>query len=345
MSTTHATNTRSRRPAGVPTGGQFAPEVHAEPEVSLPAPLATHVVASQPTGRSLGRCEACHRPVSVMNDAVVGGRGQCPDCGQMVPVEAIHGVVTAAVCDARCEGATGKKCECSCGGRNHGGAWTQTSEMLESELAAFREAELAKVERQEARRSAERQSIADRRAAFADEYEELLRWMENSESSFAHSLLTQLNERGTLTERQIEAAMKAEEQESMRSAEAAAEPPAAPIPGTGTLDIPVTILGVKQREGWEGRMETKMLVAWDHDGGRSKLWMTMPAALRHDRWGRGDRVTVRGEVSASPSDPTFGFMRRPRVVSAPEPVKIDPLLPSTPEELGDPDDDIDDDAF
>ena len=31
----NATSTRSRRPAGTPTGGQFAPETHAEPEVSL----------------------------------------------------------------------------------------------------------------------------------------------------------------------------------------------------------------------------------------------------------------------------------------------------------------------
>ena len=36
MSTTPA-STRSRRPAGTPTGGQFAPEVHAEPEVELGA--------------------------------------------------------------------------------------------------------------------------------------------------------------------------------------------------------------------------------------------------------------------------------------------------------------------
>ena len=32
---TSPTATRSRRPAGVPTGGQFAPEAHAEPEVTL----------------------------------------------------------------------------------------------------------------------------------------------------------------------------------------------------------------------------------------------------------------------------------------------------------------------
>ena len=34
---TNPTSTRSRRPAGTPTGGQFAPEAHAEPEVGLSA--------------------------------------------------------------------------------------------------------------------------------------------------------------------------------------------------------------------------------------------------------------------------------------------------------------------
>ena len=35
---TNPTPARSRRPAGTPTGGQFAPEAHAEPEVALGTP-------------------------------------------------------------------------------------------------------------------------------------------------------------------------------------------------------------------------------------------------------------------------------------------------------------------
>ena len=34
---TNPTSAQSRRPAGTPTGGQFAPEAHAEPEVTLGA--------------------------------------------------------------------------------------------------------------------------------------------------------------------------------------------------------------------------------------------------------------------------------------------------------------------
>ena len=35
---TNPTSAQSRRPAGTPTGGQFAPETHAEPEITIGAP-------------------------------------------------------------------------------------------------------------------------------------------------------------------------------------------------------------------------------------------------------------------------------------------------------------------
>lgn len=46
------------------------------------------------------------------------------DCGgrsRAVVVPEVRGTVNPGVrCDARCQGATGPDCECSCGGRNHG---------------------------------------------------------------------------------------------------------------------------------------------------------------------------------------------------------------------------------
>jgi len=48
----------------------------------------------------------------------------CPECGQHVSGEAIHGVHNDAVpCTAKCVAALGPSCECSCGGRNHGASW------------------------------------------------------------------------------------------------------------------------------------------------------------------------------------------------------------------------------
>lgn len=45
----------------------------------------------------------------------------CPSCAGPLAGKAINGVFKADhPCDARCTGATGHNCECSCGGANHG---------------------------------------------------------------------------------------------------------------------------------------------------------------------------------------------------------------------------------
>lgn len=42
-------------------------------------------------------------------------------CGHRIVVKRVLGKFRAdKKCDARCEGATGQQCECSCGGKNHG---------------------------------------------------------------------------------------------------------------------------------------------------------------------------------------------------------------------------------
>lgn len=46
---------------------------------------------------------------------------KCP-AGHNVEFKRIMGITTDKRCDARCEGATGNCCECSCGGKNHGAA-------------------------------------------------------------------------------------------------------------------------------------------------------------------------------------------------------------------------------
>lgn len=47
---------------------------------------------------------------------------KCPKCStpNTLEVSRIEGFASEHVCDARCTGATGKQCECSCGGANHG---------------------------------------------------------------------------------------------------------------------------------------------------------------------------------------------------------------------------------
>jgi hypothetical protein len=46
----------------------------------------------------------------------------CPTCKQTMGMKIIQGSKTETPCDDRCTEAKGHKCECSCGGLNHGRA-------------------------------------------------------------------------------------------------------------------------------------------------------------------------------------------------------------------------------
>ena len=47
----------------------------------------------------------------------------CLGCGRAFKVTTIRGRRTGHTCDARCMASKGPSCECSCGGKNHGGAY------------------------------------------------------------------------------------------------------------------------------------------------------------------------------------------------------------------------------
>ncbi len=49
---------------------------------------------------------------------------KCGHCGILAHLTPIDGTRTETPCDHRCTDATGHKCECSCGGANHGAAHT-----------------------------------------------------------------------------------------------------------------------------------------------------------------------------------------------------------------------------
>lgn len=52
------------------------------------------------------------------------GQVECPECKQRLSGRRVEGHLDPNhKCDARCLGAVGHICECSCGGKNHGGAY------------------------------------------------------------------------------------------------------------------------------------------------------------------------------------------------------------------------------
>jgi hypothetical protein len=51
--------------------------------------------------------------------------GLCPGCGRKMEYSFLVATTRLGVpCDARCTGARGHSCDCSCGGKNHGAGWS-----------------------------------------------------------------------------------------------------------------------------------------------------------------------------------------------------------------------------
>lgn len=85
------------------------------------------------TATGLAHCPTCHATRRIIAPIIRywGGRSylrrvnwprvEC--CGRLLLVEEIKGRVTNQPCDARCMGAHGPNCDCSCGGKNHGLAY------------------------------------------------------------------------------------------------------------------------------------------------------------------------------------------------------------------------------
>lgn len=66
-----------------------------------------------------------------------GGDGACPNCHRQMKWGWLDAhKVDDVPCDARCTGARGHSCECSCGGENHGKDWSSLGRQMSEILAA-----------------------------------------------------------------------------------------------------------------------------------------------------------------------------------------------------------------
>jgi hypothetical protein len=128
-------------------------------------------------------------------------------------------------------------------------------------------------------------------------------------NGFYFDLLHKLNRYGSLSEKQVAAALRSRDRDAEHAAKREAEKADASPVITGKVTITGTILSTKWQDSAYGST-LKMLVRDDRG---FKVWGTCPASL--DCSGvtaeKGDRVTFTATVEASRDDETFGFFKRP----------------------------------
>lgn len=272
------------------------------------------------TDRFLGRCEACVRPIGVEVPDRFGDyvSASCPECTGPVTLERLYGTITSQSCDPLCEGAIGRVCLCSCGGRNHGGLYFETGTALASAIEKHRSTTTKR--RQAAAARSERKAAlkAEEKAAAWSAYVEanadvLARLTAYAGSNdFLLDLARQHDGEKMLTERQLEAAGRSFEREAAFEARKAAEAATAAECPEGTQVLDGVILSTRVDDGYMGGAVVKMLVKC----AGFKVWGTVPASLyssvrRHEEL-IGSRVRFTATVTRSNDDASFGFYSRPR---------------------------------
>jgi Family of unknown function (DUF6011) len=138
----------------------------------------------------LGICQRDNRPVRFEFPADLGPRATVPCfvCTLPVECERLHAVQTNLDCDGACRSARRPWCECGCGGVNHGRVWGQgalldSREIVESEIAKYRD-ELIKIAakreaRAQAKIRAERNAFESWAADHAEIVQALVPWFEH----------------------------------------------------------------------------------------------------------------------------------------------------------------------
>ena len=275
----------------------------------------TYIAAASPLPVFLGTCKPCLRPNRVRSEEARGDvlTAACPDCGTPVQLERLYGTVTQMECASACMGASGPSCSCGCGGINHGGAFSESGEMLASALQRYRDAQAkraaAATERATARQRAER-------TAFTDWYEAAnadgdLDWLTGTDwygvDDFLSDLADRVNDGKMLSERQLPWVPRKRARYAQRAAERAERDANATEVPTGRQEVSGVILATKVEDSPYGfdRSVIKVLV----DAGTYRLWGTLPAAIGYA--GKGDRVKFTAKLEPKAGEVGFGFYSRP----------------------------------
>jgi hypothetical protein len=156
-------------------------------------------------------------------------------------------------------------------------------------------------------------------AALVNNKEELLNPV-HAKNDFARDILAKLDKYGSLSPKQVEAfanSLKRDHEYAARKA-ADASKPKGPVP-TGRVEFNCIVISHRWQDNDFGGC-VKMLVELENG---SRVWMTAPSSIGSDL-AKGAKLRLRAAIEASKDDPSFGFGKRPHLISceAPEQAEV-----------------------
>lgn len=287
------------------------------------------VTVAKPTNIFVGVCPKCKLPSRVENDDVIGADTLlgCLHCSANMTADRLWATETEGVCDLRCMSATGKICECACGGANHAGAYRfnrHKSEETEKHIQRL-------IQQREKRAEAARKRREKRVAAAAAPFNEwlssldpadaaLVSWMSSYENVAEaptgilvdfrlRMMATPGNEvPRPLTEKQMALAWKIVQR---MADECEREQNGTPVP-EGRYHIHGKVISRRiDADGYAGNTTYKILVQCDG----YRLWGNCPTELVPAVWPANPDdlyVEFNADVKRSERDDHFGFFRNPR---------------------------------
>lgn len=305
----------------------------------------------------IGSCPSCAMPSRIDESArPVAAKisGQCLHCDARMIFERLWAVKTQGVCDVRCMGATGKSCECSCGGENHAGAYrhnrhtsTVTEEAIQRLIGEREKREQRKRERHERRVRETRREFDEWREGLNSADAALVSWMSWYDNVEWNNILVEFRLRmmaapgqeikyppRPLTERQMALAWKIVENK---------------CPPEGGKPVPegrMTVRGeiIRRRIEYEGsrfsdKVPSRFQILIQCDGYR--VWGNCPTDLIGVVWPTAGTWTYEERVNTDPEMPEglivemtatlkrssrdeyFGFFKNPRSAK----IVDEPMIP------------------
>lgn len=141
----------------------------------------------------------------------------------------------------------------------------------------------------------------------------------HAKNGFLADILAKFNKYGYLSENQVNAFLKSvvrdHEFAARRAQEAAIPKGRAP---TGRVVITGELVKVKTVTDQRGFNSTKMTLKLSNG---ARVYMTMPSSYDYASYPEGSKVAVRATITASRDDQSFGFGKRPTLISAEAPVE------------------------